>query len=389
MLGRISPAMKRSLLPALFLVGTAMVDAQVYASNLSSSEVFAYDEITGQRRGGAAFITAGAGGLNQPHGILPRGTDILVSSYGTDSVKLYNRLTGAYAGDFATSAQGIDNPVLLKVGPDQRLYLSSQGNHRILRFDLATGAAADAQPFIQGGQLSAPSGFDWSPDKSVLYVAGRASANVLAYNAQTGAALATVHVFASGLGAGNTFGLAVTPQGDVFVATNNQVRRYSPAGALLATLGIAAIGLEQAPDGTGILAASGGTIRRINLSDNSVSNGSLLTPAPGSVNFFRWPAQVVPRGPFLMETGGQRYAAIEFGVTKWALAQSRMQFSTDLFHWDDAVTYTPTGTGVQRNGAGLTVQHSLVDYGDRVVVIERDAEPAGTRQRRFYQMAPP
>lgn len=377
------------LLSGLTLLHAAPVHAQVYTSNLNTSEVFAHDELTGQRMGTTAFIAAGAGGLNQPHGIMPRGADILVSSFGTDSVKRYDRFTGQFAGDLITAAQGIDNPVLLRIGPDRRLYLSSQGNHRLLRFDFETGAAADAQPFIQGGQLSAPSGFDWSPDKSVLYVAGRASANILAYDAQTGAPLATGHILASGLGAGNTFGLAVSPQGDVFVATGNQVRRYSPAGALLATLGISAIGLDLAPDGTGVLAASGGTIRRINLSNNSVANGSLLTPAPGGVNFFRWPARVTPAGPLIVESGGQRYMAIQFAVPKYALAQTRMLFSTDLYNWPDAVVYSPTGTGVHRSDPALTVQHALTDYGDWVLVTERDAEPVGALRRRFFRMGTP
>ena len=381
--------MKQCVLPLFVLCAPAAVHGYGFASKLSTHEVVAFDEVSGQMvYGGAAFIAAESGGLNQPHGIMHRGADILVSSFGTDSVKRFDPFNGQYMGDLLTTAQGIDNPVQMKIGPDRRLYLSSQGNHRILRFEFETGAAVDAQPFIAGGQLNGPSGFDWSPDKSVLYVAGRYSGNVLAYNAQTGTPLTTGHVFASGLGAGSTFGLTVAPQGDVFVATNNQVRRYSSAGALLATLTISSIGLELAPDSNGVLAASNGTVRRINLSDNSVT-GSLLSPAPGGINFFRWPVPIIAGGgrPLTVESGGQRFLAIQFGVPKFALGQSRMQFSTDLFQWTNAVVYSPLGTGVRRESPALTVQHALVDYGDWVLVTERDAEPVGAQTRRFFSMA--
>jgi len=73
-------------------------------------------------------------------------------------------------------------------------------------------------------------------------------------------------------------------------------------------------------------------------------------------------------------------------VFKGAAGLTRVQFSSDLFSWQDAVTYTPLGTGVSRTGPGLTVQHEMIDYGDTIVVIERDAAPVGSQPRRFYRI---
>lgn len=242
----------------------------------------------------------------------------------------------------------------------------------------------DATPFISGGLLIGPSGFSWSPDNSVLYVSGRHSGNVLAYDAATGAPLATGHVVASGLGMGSTFGLTVAPNGHVFVATSNVVRRYSPAGTLLATITLASIGLELSPDGTGVLAASGGTIRRINIADNAAGSPQISPAVGGTLNFFYWPPRILEPQGLIVEVAGQRYLAVQFTVSKWSPGASSVQVSDDWQNWQPAVTYSPTGYGVAREGS-QTVQHQLIDQGGTVMVIERDNQPAGTFRRRFLR----
>lgn len=173
--------------------GAVPVSAQIFASSENSDEVFCFDPQSGVLIGSGPFIPAGSGGLSRPHGILDRTNGPLVASFNTAEVKRYDRDTGAYVDNFITNGAGLSLPVHMAIGPsDGLLYISSQGNDRILRFNRDTGAVADGSPFIDGGLLDAPSGFDWSPDGTILYVAGRASGNVLAYDASTGRRLRTV-----------------------------------------------------------------------------------------------------------------------------------------------------------------------------------------------------
>ncbi len=372
------------LMPAVvWLLATTCVRAEIYVSKLNTSEVFAYDENTGAKTG--VFVAAGLGGLNQPHGILHRGADLLVASFGTNSIKRYARVGGTPLGDFITASGGLDQPVLLRIGRDGKLYISSQGNDRMLRFDLQTGAALDSQPFIQGGQLDGPSGFGWSPDGAVLYVAGRYSGNVLAYNALTGAPLAVGHVVASGLGLGTTFGLAVELGGDIFVATGGQVRRFAPGGLDRGTITVSAIGLELSADSTAIVAASAGNLRSIRIMDHNVGSTQLSPSVGGTLNFFSLPPKRLGAQSKILEIAGQRYCAMQFQVTKWSPGETGFFISEDLIHWRTAVAYSPTGTAATRRGS-LTSVVEVIDQGETLLITERDAEPIGTQGRRFYQM---
>ena len=128
--------------------------------------------------------------MTNPHGILDRGSDILVASW-THEIKRCDRETGAFLGNFVQSDAGLSNPVYMEIGPDGNLYVSSQQNNRIYRYnpDGGSGISVDGGPWIDGGSVNGPSGFGWSSDGSVFYVAGRFSANVAAYNSTTGRGL--------------------------------------------------------------------------------------------------------------------------------------------------------------------------------------------------------
>ncbi len=377
----------------LLLHGTA--SAQLWVSSDFNHEVLQFNPESGAVLANQPLVARASGGLDQPHGILDRRAGVLIASFGTHEVKRYHRTTGAFLDNFIPAAAGLNAPVYLAIGPDDgRLYVSSQGNDQILRFDLETGAAIEGPPFISGGSLDGPSGFGWSPDGSILYVAGRYSANVLAYHASTGLPLSLNHVFASGLGEGNTFGLAVDAvSGDVFVATSGNVRRYSPAGTLLATITVpGAIGLENSPDGHSIYAAANNDLYRISKANHAVTGPLLAGPAINVLNFFHFSRvtdpQVSPLSFNLHEaTTGDRRFEFTFslsGLTSGSTAV--IQSSATLDAWDDGAVYTLVGQSLRRDASAETTQAGFSQTGNTMTITERDGAPLSARPERFFRI---
>jgi hypothetical protein len=262
----------------------------VYVSSDFNHEVLRYNATTGQYV--QTFVPVSSNGpLAEPHAILERASDVLVASFATDQVLRYDRESGNYLGVFIDSTSGLDNPVYMTYGGDGNLYISSQGSDEILRFTPA-GVRIDA--FVTGGSggLDGPSGFAFGQDGR-LYVAGRYSANVIAYDGATGAFDETLLTAADGLGAGTTFGLNFAANGDLYVASNNQVRRYHVAtDTVTASVGLGfPIGIEIGPDG-GIIVASSNNLFRIDPISNALSGPLLTGGTINLLNFFHFAARV-------------------------------------------------------------------------------------------------
>lgn len=258
----------------------------LYVSSDFNHEVLRYDDVSGAYLD--TFISAGSGGLAEPHGILERCTDLLVASFGTDQILRFDLLSGVFIDVFVDSTTGLDNPVTLRYGPDDRIYIASQGSDEILRCN-RDGSSLAAFISAGSGGLDGPSGFAFAPDGR-LYVAGRFSANVIAYDASTGAFIEVIADSGDGLASGTTFGATLGDNGDLYFASNNTVYRYDlESDSIVATIPIAfPIGLETGGSG-GVFVATGNNLRRINTTDNSVS-GPLLTGGSINVlNFFRFP----------------------------------------------------------------------------------------------------
>lgn len=135
--------------------------AQVlYVSSDFSHEVLRYNPQTGVLID--VFVTAGSGGLDQPHGIIDRGPDTIVASFGTDQVLRYDAATGAFLGVFISSATGLNDPVYMVHGPEGNLYISSQASDEILRYS-PDGVFIDAFVSAGSGGLDGPSGFAFAP----------------------------------------------------------------------------------------------------------------------------------------------------------------------------------------------------------------------------------
>ena len=163
-----------ALAVAAYLLLPSHSDAQVCPSNVlyvSSDfghEVLRFNATTGQYID--TFVSFAAGtGLNEPHGILDRGSDVLVASFGTDAVLRYDRDTGALLGTFADSGSGLNEPVYILNGPDGNLYIASQGSDEVLRYD-STGQFIDAFVSAGAGGLDGPSGMAFGIKQYVVSI---------------------------------------------------------------------------------------------------------------------------------------------------------------------------------------------------------------------------
>lgn len=240
---------KTLLIPPLTAAAVCVAQPNiVYVSSLSNHEILRYDGDTGVFID--TFIPVSSNGpLDQPHGTLERPTDLLVSSFGTDQVLRFDRTTGEFLDVFIDATTGINNPVVMRYGPDGYLYLSSQASDEIYRF-CHDGQMLDVFVAAGAGGLDGPSGFDFGDDGR-LYVASRFSGEILSYDAATGGFIESVANPGDGLSVGNTFGAAFGDNGDLYFASANQIFRYDPdTSSIVATIPLGfPIGVESGPPG--------------------------------------------------------------------------------------------------------------------------------------------
>jgi DNA-binding beta-propeller fold protein YncE len=120
-------------------------DGNLYFSSRLTHEIIRVDGRTGYPFGGTSvFVSASAGGLNQPTGLAfgPDGR-LYVASYITDSVLVYDGTTGAFINGFVLSGSGsLDGPWAIAFNGGN-LYVASTINGKVLRYNGTTGAFID------------------------------------------------------------------------------------------------------------------------------------------------------------------------------------------------------------------------------------------------------
>jgi WD40 repeat protein len=275
-------------LTALASLACPALGQPLFVSSDFTNEVLRYDATTGAFLG--TFVSAANnGGLNQPHGILDRGSDVLVASFGTNAVLRYDRVTGAPLGQFISPASGLNEPVYMAYGPDHDLFVASQGSDQILRFDPADGSLIGAFVSAGSGGLDGPSGFAFGPDGR-LYVAGRYSSSVTVYDGTSGAYLETILDSSDGLGP-DTFGLNFADNGDLYLISNGTLFQYDlTTEAVIDTVAVGGfpIGLEPGPSG-GLFVAAGNNLTPVDTADNSLSGAFLGSGGTiNTLNFFHF-----------------------------------------------------------------------------------------------------
>jgi DNA-binding beta-propeller fold protein YncE len=209
--------------------------------------------------GGEVLVPPGSGGLSSTSDIVvgPDG-NLYVTSQANNRILRYDAETGAFLDTFiAAGSGGLDVPVGLDFGPDGNLYVVSNGNHSVLRYDGTTGAFVDV--FVPNGSgLNTPTGLAFGPGGD-LYVCSRNSDKVLRFDGATGAPLGDFVASGSG-GLAQPRGLRFGPDGNLYIAEelHDSVRRYDGGTGAFLDVFVASGsgGLDRAndlafgPDGT-------------------------------------------------------------------------------------------------------------------------------------------
>ncbi|MBI5431870.1 MAG: NHL repeat-containing protein [Planctomycetes bacterium] len=310
-------------------------DDRAFVASFAKDSIFEYDGRTGAFV--RVLVAPNLGQLNGPDAGMTIGPDghLYVPSYWTNQVKRFSLADGAYLGNFPLAAgSGLSRPRTVAFGPNGWVYVTSEGNDRVLVFDATSGVFVKAlvvdDPLTapdETGGLDAPTGLAFGPDGR-LYVASGNTDGVLRYDATSGA---FVDVFVTPGAGGSDFPtfLAFRPDAAVYgpLAPNS----FGPGATLVArgssSLALATLTLElhaapagelalvfqgvaptQKPLGDGFLLVQRSPLRRLGTGfadahgrldhpiDFAAAQGSALPFAPGVTSYFQaWTRD--PNGP--------------------------------------------------------------------------------------------
>jgi sugar lactone lactonase YvrE len=176
-------------------------DGNLYVCSAYNNTIQRYHSETGAYMG--AFVSEKGSGLNRPYFPMfgPDG-HLYVTNNGDSSILRFDENTGAprpAAGQSGAvfvpaNSGGLSSPDGMVFGPDKNLYVVSQGATNVMRFNGQTGAPLPAPGhkgaiFIEGtGELQNPDGMTFGPDNN-LYVVSNANNSVYRYNGRTGASM--------------------------------------------------------------------------------------------------------------------------------------------------------------------------------------------------------
>lgn len=165
----------------------------------------------------------------------PAEATLLVSGYTPNAVFRYDAVPGDFI-DTLDSAGGISGPLGLTRGPDGRLYVASERNDSVLRFETGSGDFVDAFIPAGTGGLSEPAAIVFGPDRtgddaSDLYVSSFDGDSVLVFDGVDGGFVEVFVTSGSGGLNGPDAGMTFGPDGHLYVPSywSNQVLRYDGA----------------------------------------------------------------------------------------------------------------------------------------------------------------
>lgn len=218
---------------SLLLAGKVAWGQEMLVSGFYSNEVHRYDFKDGTYLGPLDKIPNPQGMSYGPDG------NLYVASEGDDKILRYDPSTHQLIDEFVADdpltpedeTGGLDNPTAVIFGPDNRLYVASFETDSIKRYDETTGAYIDDFVLPQSGGLNGPdAGMVFGPDGH-LYVPSYWTHSVLRYDGLSGIFIdAFVAAGAGGLNRPRT--LVFRSDGMLFVSGegSNGIHRYDAAG---------------------------------------------------------------------------------------------------------------------------------------------------------------
>jgi phospholipase C len=297
-------------------IGAHQLAGPLGVATATNGDIWATD--TGRNRvtefdaSGRPLRTIGAGlGLNQPEGIAlgPAGS-VWVADTGNDRIVELSpagRLLTSFGGKGSGNAQ-LDQPVALALSPTAgTVYVADQDNNRIEEFTAAGGYAGSISVPTPAGVALDRAGDIWVSSPSY------ASGNQVYEFSPTGAQLLSFGSTQASYGAlGNTGGIAIGPDGKVYVAQSdyNVISVFGPDGTFETEFGLQSNTADAtenlaAPEGLAVT-ASGDVLVADTGNDRLVE----FFPASGSAAGALVPLAAAPRGPALPLIIGLSLAAL-------------------------------------------------------------------------------
>jgi hypothetical protein len=217
----------------------------LYVTSADTNAVLRFDGVTGSYID--TFVAPGSGGLHSPVD-LAYGSDgkLYVTSYSSNQLLRYDGTTGAFIDVVSNTLSG---PEGITLGPDGNLYIANYGTNEVLRYNTTSGLTSFV-PAGSGG-LSGPRKAIFGPDANGdgiqdLYVTSESNSKVLRFDGVTGAYIDTFVSTGTAVGA---MWLQMGTDGYVYVLAPTtttgggyeSVSRYNATGNLIDSN---ALGLE-------------------------------------------------------------------------------------------------------------------------------------------------
>ncbi len=200
-------------------------DGKIYVADEQNNRVLRYDGTTYDYLD--TFVASGSGGLNGATGLgFDASGNLLVSSFNNDSVFRYQAGTGTYLSTIVPNGNhGLNGPDTgTTIGPDGKLYIPSFYSNQVLRYD-ASGNFIDSFVAANDHGLTGPRVLIWHGD--YMYVSSETNSNVLRFNKNTGAYVDTFIPGGSG-GLHAAVGMIFDRDGNLLVTSDtNKVLKFN------------------------------------------------------------------------------------------------------------------------------------------------------------------
>lgn len=170
------------------------------------------------------------------------GSQLLVSGFSSNNAHIYDACTGTYQSNL-DNGNGLTGTQAIVRGPDGNLYVVSEGNDRVMRYDGTTLAFIDnfvwdnpGTPEDDNGPLDGPTGLVFAPTGNLL-VGSFNTDNILEYDGTTGAYIGEFVTAASGGLNAPDAGMTYGPDGNLYVPGWDSGRVHKYDGMTGADLG--------------------------------------------------------------------------------------------------------------------------------------------------------